>query len=138
MRVKVNTENFYFIEGRRIRITTKEYFEEAEKLGAIHGVAVFRKGNVVNPTSSFVLIFGHIAKNRVKLDLKELKDFLERGEIKKKINNYGYFLVEFDRKAIALGFYKNEKLKCLMSKEMRNQLLEALKLKRSLRQNPPQ
>ena len=131
--IEAKLENMHFTEGRVIRITSKEYIEEAEKLGSVHGIAVFRKGNVLNPTSAIVFIFGHLAKNRIKLDPNELEIFLKKGEIEKEIKENGYVLIEFEGKVLALGFYKNGKLKCFMSKETRKQILEALRLKRYLK-----
>lgn len=126
--IKIDVEKLYFTSGKTIRITCAEYIKEAEKLKAIHGIAMFRKGNVLNPTSTIVFAFGHKAKNRITLNYKELITFLEKGEIEKELREHGYVLIEFCGKTIALGFYKNGKLKCFMSKEIRKQLLEALKL----------
>lgn len=125
----IKVKNLYFTEGKRIRVTTKEYIKEAEKLNAVHGINIFRKGKALNPTSAIVFVFGHKAKNRVKLSYEELKEFLEKGEIEKNLKENGYVLIEFCNKTVALGFYKNQKLKCFISKELRKQILEALRLR---------
>ena len=135
--IKVDVEKLYFTSGKTIRITCAEYIKEAEKLRAVHGIAVFRKGNVLNPTSTIVFAFGHLAKNRIKLEPNELEIFLEKGEIQKELKQHGYVLIEFCGKTIALGFYKNGKLRCFMPKEIRKQVLEAFRLKYFRKQNPP-
>ncbi len=126
---KSYVENFEFVESKKyVRITSKDYLKEACLLGAVSGLKIFRKGAMLNPTSNFVFVFGRkIRKRKIELSLEELKEFLEKGRIKKKSRRKGYVLVAYRGRAVALGFSRKNEIECFMPKEFRRQVLDALK-----------
>jgi hypothetical protein len=119
-------KNLIAIERKNsIWFTSKEFVEIAERLGAVSGLSIFRKGVILNPTSSLVFAFGRaVKKNIVTLQKKELIEFFEKGFCRKNLFEKGYYLVKFRKDIVAIGFYKKGMLQCMMPKWYRKGILD--------------
>jgi NOL1/NOP2/fmu family ribosome biogenesis protein len=120
-------KNVTFIErSKEVRITSSEFLDIAEKLSAVSGVSLFRKGKVWNPKSNVLFLFGHCAKKRFEIGKKELLELFKKGEVKKRLSTDGYVLLYFNGLPVALGFHKNGVIKCMMPKEFRESIAAIL------------
>ena len=121
-------KDFELILGnKKIRITSKDFLSEVERLGGVSGVCVFRKGKVWNPTSNIVFVLGHLSRKKYELNKGELIKLFKIGELNKEIPEEGYVILSFRNFPISLAFNKNGILKCMMPKEFRREILEILK-----------